>query len=256
MFRSLAKKFPPIRRIIEERDSLREALSRGCSDNRYEDEERIIALVARGDHRGAIGGLWDEVGKLQHDYLVAQGLQPIHRLLDVGCGSLRGGVHFIAYLNSGNYWGVDLNSSLIEAGWNEELRKAKLQERQPREQLVCLKGFEFQSLNERFEFAIALSVFTHMNLNNIRRCLTRLSPVLEPGGKLFATFFEVQTGQDPEEPIPHDPGGIVTFSHRDPFHYCFEDFQHAISGLPLTVRYHGEWGHPRDQRMLEFEAAR
>jgi hypothetical protein len=156
----------------------------------------------------------------------------------------------------GNYWGVDINSSLIEAGWNDELRKADLQDRQPREQLVCLKDFEFHSLNEKFEFAIALSVFTHLSFNRIRRCLTHLAPVIEPGGRFFATFFEAQAEQNSEDTITHSPGGVVTYSCRDPFHYRFEDFQYAISGLPFAVRYHGEWGHPRDQRMLEFEAVR
>lgn len=258
MLKSLVKMLPSIRRIIEERDSLREAFAgRNANvDSPFDEEAYVSARVISGDHRGMVGVLWDEVGQLQHDFLVAHGLQPTHRLLDVGCGSLRGGIHFIPYLNSGNYWGIDINSSLIEAGWNEELRNANLQDRQPREQLVCLKDFEFHLLNEKFEFAIALSVFTHLNFNRIRRCLTRLAPVMESGGKFFATFFEVQTEQNSEEPIPHDPGGVVTFSCRNPFHYRFEDFQHAISGLPLTVRHHGEWGHPRNQKMLEFEVVR
>jgi hypothetical protein len=58
-------------------------------------------------HRKAVGGLWDEIGRLQFDYFVSQGLVPHHRLLDLGCGSLRGGVHFIAYLDPDRYSGVD-----------------------------------------------------------------------------------------------------------------------------------------------------
>jgi len=239
-----------------ERDRLRQLLASGGADldSQYDKAAYIAEVVTRGDHRGVVGGLWDEVGRLQHDFLVAHGLLPTHQLLDVGCGSLRGGLHFIPYLNPGNYWGVDMNNSLIEAGWNEELRTANLQTRQPREQLVCLQDFEFSSLGKRFDFAIAVSVFTHLNLNRIRRCLTRLAPVMRPGGKFFATFFEVQTAHEAEESKPHDPGGIVTYSCHDPFHYRLGDFQFAIADLPFTLRYHGDWNHPRDQKILEFEA--
>ena len=47
-------------------------------------------------HREQVGGLWDEIGALQIDFLRAQGLRPGDTLLDVGCGCLRGGVHFVA----------------------------------------------------------------------------------------------------------------------------------------------------------------
>jgi hypothetical protein len=35
-------------------------------------------------HRTAVGGLWDELGRLQFDYLVREGLQRNNSLLDVG----------------------------------------------------------------------------------------------------------------------------------------------------------------------------
>jgi ubiquinone/menaquinone biosynthesis C-methylase UbiE len=38
-----------------------------------------------------------------------------HKLLDIGCGALRGGIHFINYVDAGNHYGLDLNSWLIEA---------------------------------------------------------------------------------------------------------------------------------------------
>src|SRR3954453_8856690 len=59
-------------------------------------------------HRGTVRGtdaFWDELGKLQLDYLVGQGLKPEHYVLDVGCGPLRAGVHFIGYLEPGQQRG-------------------------------------------------------------------------------------------------------------------------------------------------------
>jgi len=250
MLRSLFRKLPLIRRIIQERDYLRSIVF--DAGGNYEVE--LAASVAQGRHRESVGGLWEEMGQLQFQFLVDHGLKPTHRLLALGCGSLRGGLRFIPYVNPGNYWGIDNNEALIEAGWNTELSQANLQNRQPRSQLVCLKDFEFISLKNTFDFVLAQSVFTHLNFNRIRRCLTRLAPVMVPGGKFFATFLEANTERDLEEPLRCKPDGLISYSHRDPFHYYFEDFQHAISRLPWTVYNHGEWGHPAKTRMLVFEA--
>ena len=45
--------------------------------------------VAAGAHRDFVGGMWDEVGALQFEYMQSAGLRPGHRLLDMGCGALR-----------------------------------------------------------------------------------------------------------------------------------------------------------------------
>jgi len=68
-------------------------------------ERQIPVLVLEPAHWGAVGGLWREIGQLQFRLMVDEGLTPRHRLLDVGCGSMRGGVHFIRHLDAGHYVG-------------------------------------------------------------------------------------------------------------------------------------------------------
>jgi hypothetical protein len=75
--------------------------------------------IVAGNHRGAVGRMWEEIGNLQFEFLTARGPHPHHHLPDVGCGALRGGIHFIRYLVASNYHGVDVNASLIEAGRHE-----------------------------------------------------------------------------------------------------------------------------------------
>lgn len=67
------------------------------------------------DPQSAIGGRWDVIGPLQFNYLVDNGLKPWHRMLDIGCGTLRGGRHFIRYLEPNRYTGVDISSGVIAA---------------------------------------------------------------------------------------------------------------------------------------------
>src|SRR5881275_1842689 len=77
---------------------------------------RLIRKAPRRDHRAAVGGHWDDVGRLQFETLVALGLRPEHRLLDMPCGSFRAGRFFADYLEPGNYIGVDADAELIDAG--------------------------------------------------------------------------------------------------------------------------------------------
>lgn len=51
----------------------------------------VNKVMNREPHRIAVGGMWDEIGKLQFEFMVKQGLKPHHKFLDIGCGSLRGG---------------------------------------------------------------------------------------------------------------------------------------------------------------------
>ncbi len=105
--------------------------------------------------------MWDEIGKLQFDFLVERGLRPDHYLLDIGCGSLRGGVHFIRYLSEGHYFGVEKEESLLEAGRSVELKRYALEEKEP--QLFAVDDFDLSALPSQveFDFMLAQSVFTH-----------------------------------------------------------------------------------------------
>lgn len=216
------------------------------------DPDAVTDAVKRGQHRKIIGGLWDELGQLQFDFLTSQGLRPSHTLLDVGCGSLRGGVKFIPYLEPGRYWGIDKDPTLLQVGWDIELAKGGLTARQPREQLVCLDDFQFSSLGIQFDYAIAQSVFTHMPLNRIRRCLARLAPATRQGGRFYATYFEISKSQDREAAQVHSVGGATSHSDRAFYHYSRRDMDFVIEDLPWAVDHIGDWGHPRDQKMLLF----
>jgi SAM-dependent methyltransferase len=204
--------------------------------------------IARGVHRDFVGGMWERLGRLQFEYLCARGLQPGDRILDVGCGALRGGIHFIRYLDPGCYYGIDMNASLLAAGRDAELSRAGLTDRNPH--LLLNERFEFDRFGVTFPWALAQSVFTHLPVNSIERCLVNMAAVLEPGGRFYATYFEAPSPHHIDE-IEH-AGGAVTFSDANPFHYHFSVFGYLVRDLPLSVSNIGPWNHPRSQHMLEF----
>lgn len=204
--------------------------------------------MTAGHHRKAVGGLWDEIGLLQFEFLRDRGLRSEHRLLDVGCGALRGGVHFIRYLDRGCYFGVDQNATLLAAGREIELPGAGLVDRDP--QFLHNDQFEFERFETGFQWALAQSLFTHLEAEEIRMCLVKLVEVLDPGARFCATYFEAASPRRIEK-IRH-LGGVVSYPDRNPYHYHFSRFEDLVADLPMSVTNLGPWGHPRGQHMLEF----
>jgi SAM-dependent methyltransferase len=213
------------------------------------------AEIAAGEHRHLVGGLWDEAGPRQLEFLAAQGLRPGMRLLDLGCGCLRGGIHLVRFLDHGNYYGIDVNASLLAAG-RLELEAAGLGDRLPSTHLLCSDGLEGGRFGVDFDVVLAHSLFTHLPAAWLRRYLSEAVGHVAAGGRVFVTYFEWPEAWPAAEPLEHRPGGIVSFADRDPFHYRVEDLRAGAAGLPWELEVIGEWGHPRDQRMACFTRQR
>ena len=193
-------------------------------------------------HRAYVGGMWEEVGKLQFDFLVGQGLKPSHFFLDIGCGALRGGVHFIRYLEPGHYLGIEKERTLLELGIERELGRAVYEEKKP--ELLVSARFEVDRLSRKPEFSVAQSLFTHLEESDIRLCLGNLGRVVEPGHLLFATFFEGSSWFNPK----------ASHSHEG-FRYTRRAMQRFGEAAAFRATYIGPWRHPRGQMMMRFERA-
>lgn len=217
----------------------------------YDDLEAIEDGVQAGRHREIIGGLWDEVGEHQLAFLIGQGMKTSDRLLDVGCGSLRLGARAIAWLEPRCYFGSDISTALIEAGRAHELTDA-LRSKAPPANFTSNGDFNFDFLKEPVDLAIAQSVFTHLPLNHLRRCLHKLAGGMRSGGRFFVTYFDCPQGADFYERFVQQPAGVVTHDARDPYHYRTADLEWAIDGSPWRLELIGDWGHPRGQQICTY----
>jgi SAM-dependent methyltransferase len=183
---------------------------------------------------------------------VSRGLQPSHYLLDVGCGPLRGGAHFIRYLEEGHYYGVDSNAPMLEETRRLELPRQGLVDKRPT--LVAMEDFGFGRLARQFDYALAQSVFTHLPLNNIIRCLMEMEQALVPGGEFYATIWENERGKFDLADIQQTATAVTHFD-RDFFHYDVSTFEWICDGTGLSVEYLGDWENPVNQKMLVFRRA-
>jgi SAM-dependent methyltransferase len=203
--------------------------------------------IAAGAHRKWVGGSFEEHGRRQLDFLLGQGLSPHDRLLDVGCGSLRAGRLLVDYLDAGNYYGIDANRSVIQAGYDQELTP-ELRAKLPSTNLRASDRFGVD-FGVDFDVALAQSVFTHVSLNHVRLCFSRVAQVMRPGGRFFVTFNE--------QPADFPVDGVVQtkrnkYTERNVYWYYRRDIRWAASFSPWDYRYIGRWGHPGGQRMVQF----
>lgn len=168
--------------------------------------------------------------------------------MDVGCGAARGGLHFIDYLEPGHYFGTDINASLLKAA-NIEVRNSGLLDKAP--QFHLIDDFDLRTTNETFDYAISVSLFTHLPMNHIVMCIRNTVRALVPGGSYFSTWFESPRPAHLEDML-HQPGGITTHYGHDPYHLSFEEVQLLARLAGAGVERIGDWNHPRNQMMARF----
>ena len=218
------------------------------AQNLYAERDYLDAYTAHTDLRviqdphSAIGGMWDEIGQLQFAYLKTSGLEPHHKMLDIGCGTLRGGRHFIGYLDAEGYTGIDLSPKAIEAA-RKLVVDEKLSDKAPALLVNTTRTLKFEEFADAsFDFLLAQSVFTHLKPEHLEECFAHVGRILRPGGSFHFTYFKSTTGAFEEKTI------------KD-FAYPFEYFQEPASRFGLRVEDRvPEYPHPRGQQMARLTA--
>ena len=207
--------------------------------------ERQWALKGSMWHRRFVGAKdnerWQAMGLAQMQLLREHGMDHRSRLLDVGCGSLRLGVHAIPWLMPHHYIGVDISERLVRTGIKRELSRVRgWQFHKPR--FVITDCFDLEDI-ERVDYAIAQSVFTHLGTRSIERCLQSVMPKV--GGCFLASF---NRGND--EPVA-DP------VYPDMSTFSIASFERLARRVGCQCTYIGGWGIPQNKRghqlMLRFE---
>ncbi len=191
-------------------------------------------------HRRYVGGgdpeTWYGIGRRQYHFLVSRGLTHASRFLDVACGSLRLGQYLIPMLDAGNYFGLEGEEALVQAGLEHELLFTVAQAKQPR--FAFNYAFDLSTC-PGYDYAIAQSLFTHLTLEDIGRCFTAMRPVAAPGSQFFFTFFEGEEAHNPEG---------ESHANRN-WRYRFETLKAVAEAAGFDCTYIGDWGHERGQMM-------
>ena len=152
---------------------------------------RRRARALRGDRAFARhdlvgpGDFWQEKRAWQIAFLKDRcGLLPAHRFLDIGCGTLRGGIPIIEYLEPEHYTGLEVRPHVLDEAREElELYPAAAAKRP---NLVLSTGFPGLPDLGQFDKAWGFSVLIHMADPIARECLEYVARALSPGGVFHA----------------------------------------------------------------------
>lgn len=127
--------------------------------------------------------LWKMKQEFQIKFLKSVGLKPQQTFMDIGCGTLRGGVPIIDYLSVGNYCGIEVRDEVLNEG-EKELLEHGLKNKNP--QLICFKEFSELSFNHKFDVLFAFSVLIHMEDPIVEKCIAFVSSVIDQKGTFYA----------------------------------------------------------------------
>ena len=200
--------------------------------------------LSQGRHRDIVGGRWEETGLVQMQLLLAAGLDPQHRLLDIGAGSLRLGCRAVPYLLPNHYWATDLSGALLRRGYEEELAdKSRLSP----DHLIEDANFDLLGLPDDIDFAMAFAVFTHLPLSFLQTALPKIRARLPRLQKLLFTVFLAPDATQARSPV-RQPDGVVTHPDRAPYHHLAEDVLAATSSAGFTATLSDPYL-PRGQRL-------
>ncbi|MPY88873.1 MAG: methyltransferase domain-containing protein [Luteitalea sp.] len=187
------------------------------------------------DYRVFVGppDKYDVVAALQFTVLTQLGLRERHRLLDVGCGSLRAGRLFMPYLSPGRYFGIEPEQWLVEEGIKHELGQDLIRLKRP--VFSNDASFTLTAFGQSFDFVLAHSVFSHAAESQIRHCLAEAEHVLTTEGTLVATFFEGRTSY-----------AGTGWQYPDPVAYRWDDLARFVADAGLVVQ-RLRYEHPNHQ---------
>lgn len=200
------------------------------------DEQKRYGLDRKsGDHhyRAYVGPPkdYDLITALTVGLLFATGLRETHKLLDLGCGSLRSGRLLIPYLRPGNYFGIEPNRWLVESGIEQELGRDLIELKRP--SFSYVSDFSAESFGVPFDYVVAQSIFSHTYPDLAVMGLSRIGCALAPDGILLATFHQ-------GEPLERGSGWL----YPGAVNYQWEEMLRMTTEAGLVAR-RIEWSHPR-----------
>jgi SAM-dependent methyltransferase len=163
-------------------------------------------------------------------------LVPEHRVLDLGCGTLRAGRYLIPYLDTGNYVGMDISEAALSAG-RDRLFDPVVEAKAPA--LLVNDDLRLEELQQPMDVVWAQSLLTHLAPPAVEELFGGLARTLASDGVALLTFFDGERASPKD--YGQDPAALQSLAGRN--------------GLDATVIPESHVEHPKGQRILRVEVA-
>ena len=144
-------------------------------------------IHSQGIFTGGPLELFDQAGRLQFYTLVREGLSPYSKLLDVGCGCLRGGYWLVRLLESDCYFGIEPNQPMLQAGVAHCLTPELQTLKRPR--FDTNDRFDFSVFGTQFDAIVARSIWSHASKQQIQVMLDGFLANTNPAAFFLVSYL-------------------------------------------------------------------
>jgi hypothetical protein len=154
---------------------------------------KVDELARRGIFLGGPRRKFISAGRGQLQILLDHGLVPNDRVVDVGCGALRGGWWILNFLRPERYFGIEPNREMLQAGIDVMLGADLMAEKRPK--FSNADNFDLTAFGVIFDFAIARSVWTHTSRDQIRAMLRSFHRCSHEKSLILTSIVEPKPGE-------------------------------------------------------------
>ena len=143
---------------------------------------------------GGHPNLFETAGRMQLIILLKEGIYPSSKVLDIGCGCLRGGYWLIHFLDPGCYFGIEPNEEMLDIGIQEFIEPDVFSHRQPK--FSNTDEFDFSVFGETFDFFVARSIWSHAPKEQITKMLDSFLVSSHRQSVLLTSYLRAENPED------------------------------------------------------------
>jgi hypothetical protein len=144
-------------------------------------------LHRRGIFTGGPPEQFELLGRMQFVMMTREGIYPWSKVLDIGCGCLRGGFWMIHFLEPGGYFGIEPNSNMVAAGLKEIIGSETAEHKRPT--IDYNDRFDASVFGVRFDAFLARSIWTHASKPQIRIMLDHFANLGTENAFFLASYL-------------------------------------------------------------------
>ncbi|MCZ7416243.1 MULTISPECIES: SAM-dependent methyltransferase [unclassified Streptomyces] len=191
------------------------------------------AVMGDRQHRAWVGppDYYDRLGALQFVVLLLLGMRENDTLLDLGCGSLRGGRFSLVYLGPGRYHGIDPARWSVEEGIAAELGHELVELKRP--SFRYNPDFDARGFGRTFDYVMASGIFMHAAPGQVSQCFQQVAHVLAEDGVFVGAYLPGEKDSEEEgwtypEIQRYRPATLAATAEEAGLRLTFVDAPHTL----------------------------
>jgi hypothetical protein len=185
---------------------------------------RMQEIIRRLDSQGVFTGgpveCFESAGRVQLATLLREGIYPQMKVLDLGCGCLRGGYWLIHFLDAGCYFGIEPAAARLQQGIDHVVELEVLKDKHPK--FDTNDRFDLGVFGVKFDIVLARSIWSHASKGQIVTMLDQFVANSTPEAFFLTSYIPagIFKGRDYKgdgwqgRSHQSDRGGLVQHSFR------------------------------------------